>query len=306
MDLNKTLVFLSVAQSGSFTIAAEELGMTKSKVSRQVKELEEELETQLLHRTTRRLSLTQMGQIFFDNCKPLVSQLLRSEQLIKSQQVEPSGVLRITYPTAMGLKVFSEITNEFIKTHPKVQVEVILSDGAEDLVGKGIDCAIRGGVLEDSSIICRHLFLCERGVFASPEYLERCQSVESPKDLSALNWVSFNTWRQDKIKMIGDEGIVKVALKNQVLNVNSLLFLKQSLVDGVGIGVLPSFLSNGPEMSGELVRVLPNYKMEDIDFYLVYPNTAFLSPALQAFKNFCYQKVDGVLLSDSENPVFSR
>lgn len=306
MDLNKTLVFLSVAQSGSFTIAAEELGMTKSKVSRQVKELEEELKTQLLHRTTRRLSLTQMGQVFFDNCQPLVSQLLRSEQLIKSQQVDPSGVLRVTYPTAMGLNVFSKITNEFIKNHPRIQVEVILSDGAEDLVGKGLDCAIRGGVLEDSSIICRHLFLCERGVFASPEYLEHCQPIESPKDLSLLNWVSFNTWRQDKIKMIGDDGIVKVMLKNQVLNVNSLLFLKQSLIDGVGIGVLPSFLSNDLEASGELVRVLPDYKLEDIDFYLVYPNTAFLSPALQAFKAFCYQKVDGFLQNTPESPIFTR
>ena len=298
MDLNKTQVFLSVALTGSFTLAANDLGMTKSKVSRQVRELEEELKVQLFHRTTRRISLTHMGQLFFNACEPLVAQLQETEQLLKSKITEPSGVLRVTYPSALGLNLFAEITNDFIKEYPKVQVEVILSDSTEDLVGQGIDCAIRGGVLDDSSIICRLLFSCERGIYGSPDYLDGFQEIQEPKDLSRLDWVSFKTWRQNTIKLIGENGSLKVPIQNQVMNVNSLLFLQTSLLNGVGVGVLPSFLSDAEISEGKLKRVLPDYRLEDIDFYLVYPNTSFISPALQAFKDFCYRRIEQLGLSN--------
>jgi len=298
MDLNKTQVFLNVAQTGSFTLAANDLGMTKSKVSRQVRELEEELKVQLFHRTTRRISLTHIGQLFFNACEPLVAQLQETEQVLQSKITEPSGVLRVTYPSALGLTLFTRITNDFIKAYPKVQVEVILSDSTEDLVGQGIDCAIRGGVLDDSSIICRLLFSCERGIYASPDYLADHQDIEEPRDLTSLNWVSFKTWRQNTIKLIGESGNLKVPIQNQVMNVNSLLFLQTSLIDGVGVGVLPSFLSDSQVREGKLKRLLPEYRLEDIDFYLVYPNTSFISPALQAFKEFCYQRVEQLGLSN--------
>ncbi len=291
MDLNRTLIFLTVAQAGSFTKAAEDLGITKSKVSRQVKELEKHLEIQLFHRTTRQISLTQMGLRFYQSCEPLVAQLKKSEQMIKSQKMEPSGTLKITFPPALGVNLFSRITSEFIKKFPKVQLEILLSDGSEDLIGKGIDCAIRGGVLEDSSIICRHLFSCERGIFASPEYLEKAKEIRELRDLNSHSWVSFINWRQNKMKLVGPDGAHKVSITQPVIQVNSILYLHEVLVGGSGLGILPSFISNISVKSGSVVRVLPEYRLEDIDFYLVYPNSSYISPALQAFKEFCYESI---------------
>ncbi len=291
MDLNKIQIFIMVAKTNSFTLAAEDLGMTKSKISRQVKELEQDLEIQLFHRTTRRISLSQAGQKLYSICEPLVSELELSERKVKSFELEPSGILTVTFPSALGMKLFSNITNEFSKKYPKVQLDVILSDNVEDLVGKGIDCAIRGGVLEDSSIICRHLFSCQRGLFASPQYLEDNSTPRQANDLLKLDWVAFKPWRQNKIKLLGPSGVEKLAISKHDMSVNSLLFLQQALKDDVGVGVLPSYLSDQSEAQGELVRVLPDYKLDDLDFYLVYPNALYLSPALQAFKEFCYQTI---------------
>lgn len=295
MDISKVSIFIEVADQESFTLAAENLDMTRSKVSRHIKELEDSLEVQLFHRTTRNVTLTQMGQRFYDNTKHLITELNDAERKLKLNKVVPSGVLRVSFPSALGIEVLSRLTSGFLNAYPKVQMEVVLSDAPEDLISKGIDCAIRGGDLQDSSIICRYLFAFSRCLYTSAS-LEGLSGLKSPSDLKHFNWVAFKNWKDPNLHLIstsGDEYSVRLA--KPVLNANSLLFVRNALLEGVGIGVLPEFLASEGLKEGRLIRLLPEYSLKSIEFYFVYPNTSYVSPALNVFKEYCYKNLESIL-----------
>ena len=189
MDLNETLIFARIVQAGSFTGAAKELGMPKSTVSRKLSELEERLGARLLQRTTRKLSLTELGQIYYRDCERIVAQLEEAEVSITELQAEPRGLLRITAPLNFGF--LGGIVADFLDHNAPLQVELVCTDRMVDLVEEGFDIGIRVGRLSDSSLIARSLGSGYGIAVASPPYLKLHGKPRNPADLKGHECIWF-------------------------------------------------------------------------------------------------------------------
>ncbi|MBX9769040.1 MAG: LysR family transcriptional regulator, partial [Bdellovibrionales bacterium] len=191
MDLNEISVFIRVVQTGSFSLAANQLGMPNSTVSHRVSSLEKRLGITLLQRTTRKLHVTPLGEAYFKKCLQGLEALQIAEQDIVSNQKEPQGLLRITAPAELGSTVLPQIVSDFTKKYPKVQVESILTDRRVDLLGEGVDLAIRAGPLKDSSLIAKKIGSSYFAPFASTKYLKAKGTPHQPKDLSGHDCLLF-------------------------------------------------------------------------------------------------------------------
>ncbi|HUH02971.1 MAG TPA: LysR family transcriptional regulator, partial [Kofleriaceae bacterium] len=189
MDLNEILIFTRVVQAGSFTGAARSLEMPKSTVSRKVSELEERLGARLLQRTTRKLSLTDVGRTYFEHAARVVAEVEEAEQAVTRMQEAPRGLLRVTTPLNFGY--LGPMVASFLDRYPEVQVEIVCADRVVDLVHEGFDVAVRAGELGDSTSIARNLGALESFVIASPAFLARHGAPEQPRDLERFDCVVF-------------------------------------------------------------------------------------------------------------------
>src|SRR4051794_6644985 len=178
MDLNEMLVFTRVVQAGSFTAGAAALGMPKSSVSRKVSELEERLKARLLQRTTRKLSLTDVGRIYYEHCARIVSEVEDAERAVNSLQETPRGLLRVTAPTNFAF--LGPIVSDYLKRYPEVRVDLFCTGRTVDLVEERFDVAIRAGALADSSLIARSLGSAKWLLVATPAYLKKRGRPKSP------------------------------------------------------------------------------------------------------------------------------
>ena len=172
-DLNDTLVFVRVVEHGSFIAAARSLQLPKTTVSRKVQDLETRLGAQLLHRTTRKLGLTEAGNIYFEHCQRIARELDEAESAVGQLQQGPRGWLRITAPYSLGIERIAPLLGEFHTLHPDVRVEMLLTNENVDIIDKELDIALRVGPLPDSTFIARSLATLRTQVFASVAYLER-------------------------------------------------------------------------------------------------------------------------------------
>ncbi len=182
-DLNDTLVFVKVVEHGSFIAAAKALRLPKTSVSRKVQELEVRLGAQLLHRTTRKLGLTEAGNVYFEHSQRIARELEEAESAVGQLQGGPRGWLRITAPYSIGVTWIAPLLGEFHARYPEVRVEMLLSNEPLDLISKEIDVALRGGNLPDSNLVARRLSVFRTQVYASPIYLERHGEPLHPDDL---------------------------------------------------------------------------------------------------------------------------
>src|ERR1700741_185473 len=183
IDLNDIVVFVKVAQFGSFNRAAHSLGMPVSTVSRKVTALEERLGVTLLQRTTRKLSLTALGRAYYNQCSEPLSHLFDAEQVLTQTQKQPAGLLRISAPVILGQEAFYAFLSSFLKTYPLVKADLFITNLFLDLIGENIDVAIRFGELQDSSLIAQRIGKSVRYVVAAPEYLRGRLPPSRPEDL---------------------------------------------------------------------------------------------------------------------------
>ena len=182
-DLNDTLVFLKVVEAGSFIAAARALRLPKTTVSRKVQNLELRLGAQLLHRTTRKLGLTEAGYVYYENCQRIARELEEAESAVAQLQGGPRGWLRITAPYSLGIERLAPLLGEFRARHPELKVEMLLSNESLDLIDRELDVALRIGDLPDSGLVARPLARLRTGVFASPSYIKRYGEPRHPEEL---------------------------------------------------------------------------------------------------------------------------
>ena len=281
MDLNEILVFAKVVQAGSFIGASRELDMPKSTVSRKVSELEERLGARLLQRTTRKLSLTEVGQAFYRHAVRVVAEAEEAELVVGRMQEVPRGHLRITTPLNFGYLGSTVVS--FLEHYPEVQIEVVCADRVVDLIQEGFDLAIRAGQLVDSTLIVRSLGVLRNYVVASPAFLERHGTPEEPQDLSHTDCVVFgagperSTW-----KLHGNGKTLSVDVRARFI-VNDFDFLEQAVRSGLGVAMLPVFRCIEPLRTKKLERVLPKWSSPQTPVHAVYPSTRHLSPKVKAF-----------------------
>jgi DNA-binding transcriptional LysR family regulator len=289
MDLNEIAVFTRVVQAGSFTAAAKALGMPKSTVSRKVADLEERLAARLLQRTTRKLSLTDAGRLYFDHGVRIVHELEAAETAVGSLQSRPRGLLRVTAgPNAPWL---GDIVADYMKRNPEVQIELLITGRTVDLVEERFDVGIRAGALADSSLVARKLGNATWFLVATPAYLKKRGRPRTHDDLRQHDCLLFGagspsvTVRLDR----GDESAhVPIAAR---LLVSDFDVLGAAALTGLGIGLLPAFQCVEALRAHRLDRVLHDWAAPSTPMHIVYPTARHLSATVKSFVEYVQQRM---------------
>lgn len=274
-------VFAAVVDRGSFVAAADALGMSRPAVSRHVAELEERLRVRLLHRTTRRLSLTPEGAIFHARCKAVLDALDEAEAEVVARTDEAAGQLRINVPVTFGLLHLAPLWPDFMARHPRVTLDVTLSDRVVDMVDEGYDLAVRIAQLPGSTLISRRLSSTRIVLCASPGYVARHGAPEHPSDLAHRDTVAYgllstgDTWTFE-----GPRGPVAVTVEPR-LRTNSGDTCRAAALAGAGIILQPSFLVGDDLRAGRLVELLPAYRSIELGIHAVYPSRRHVAPKVR-------------------------
>jgi len=281
MDLNELLVFTRVVQAGSFTAAARRLKMPKSSVSRKVSDLEERIGARLLHRTTRKLGLTDAGRIYFERAAPIVSDIEQVDQAVGELQAAPRGLLRVTAPLSFAL--IGPMVAAFLERYPDVHVELVCSDRVVNLVEEGFDVAIRAGHLVDSALIARRLGAFKRVLVASAGYLKRHGRPKSPADLEKHPCIVFESTPTPTLWTLhSGEKTIDVRVPARLL-ANDMDLMLDAARGGIGIAWLPEHLLAVDLARGRLKRVLTDWTSPETPVHAVYPSARHLSPKVFAF-----------------------
>lgn len=281
MDLNEIAVFAKVVEVGSFVRASRELSMPKSTVSRKVSELEERLGARLLQRTTRKLSLTDVGRTYYAHAARVLAEVEEAELAVTRMQEVPRGRLRVSAPINIGY--LGPLFTSFLERYPEVDLEMVCSDRVSDLIEEGFDVAIRIGKLADSSLIARYLGSSKSYAVASPQLLQHRAALKSPKELERFPAVLFGAMPEPTVwRLVRGDEEVKVTLRPRFV-VNDFDLVHRGALDGQGIALLPGERAHDDLRTKKLVHLLPDWCSPAAPFHAVYPSTRHLSPKVKAF-----------------------
>ncbi len=284
-------VFVAVVEAKSFTGAAATLGLTKSAVSRRVSDLEEHLGVRLLHRTTRRLSLTEAGERYLDHARAALAEALAAEDAATELQRVPRGRLRINTPMSFGRLHVAPAIPAFLERYPEIDVDMTMDDRVVDLVEGRYDVAIRVGKLPDSSLVARRLAPSLNALCAAPSYLKAHGAPASPEDLlehNCLLYAYFSETNEWTFVRDAHQERVRVSGSYQVNNSEAL---REALLQGAGISRIPTFIV-GPDLAeGRLVSLLPDYEMPSQEIYAVWAERRHLPTRVRVFIDFLSERI---------------
>jgi len=281
--LDGIAAFACVVDSGSFSAAARRLKVSKSAVSANVQRLEERLGVRLLHRTTRRLAVTEAGAAYYRHCARILTEAEAAEQAAGALQREPRGTLRISAPNSFGWMHVAPAIPAFLERYPEIGVDISLSAAHVNLVDERLDLAIRIGVLQDSPLVVRKLAPSRLVLCAAPAYLKAHGTPRTPAELARHNCLCTSTlpWG-DEWRLSGERGEVRVAVRGSVRS-NSAEMLRAAALDALGIAVLPSWAVGEQLRNGALRRVLEAWEPPKSTIYAVYPGNRLMSMKVRAF-----------------------
>ncbi|MDH3416620.1 MAG: LysR family transcriptional regulator [Gammaproteobacteria bacterium] len=279
--------FVAVVETGSFTAAADRLGIAKSATSRRMASLESRLGVQLLQRTTRRLNLTDTGRSFYERSARILADLEEAEAAVHQEHGELRGKLRIAMPLAFSISHMCEPIAEFARMYPKVTFDLDLNDRRVDLVQEGMDLALRIGHLSDSSLIARRLFDSHTVICASPAYVEEHGAPQTVEDLRDHHCLVYGNL-SDPTRWVGrdNEGVEHRVDVRATLSASSGDFLAQLAARGRGIVMQPTFIAGALIRQGKLMPLLTDYQWPAAPAFAVYPPTRHLSFRVRTFIDF--------------------
>lgn len=284
-------IFVAVVECGSFSLAAEKLGVTKSAVSKRVTQLEDELGIRLLNRTTRKLSLTEAGKRYYDHVSQALALAQQGMDAVTELQGEPKGKLKITAPMSFGVLYIAPIIAEFLEQFPKVTIDLQLEDQMVDLIEGEFDLAIRIGNLPISNLVAKRLVNCKSVLCASPEYINRNGSPQKPSDLIGHNCLVYSYFRGGSEWTFEQQhNEFKVIPKGNFI-VNNSEAIRRALIEGLGVGQLPTFLVSKDILSGKLQPIMTPYSLPEHAIYAVFPERKHLPHKVRAFMEFVADKL---------------
>jgi DNA-binding transcriptional LysR family regulator len=297
MDLFQAMsVYVKVVEAGSMTAAASQCEMSTTMVGNHLKALEQRLGVRLLNRTTRRQRLTEFGSAYYQRCLEVLGLVADSERLAEQALDEPSGNLRITAPLTFGTERLAPALSEFSLQNPRVKLDVVLTNRRPDLLENGLDVAFRLGALEPSNLIARPLIDYTLTMCASPEYLARRGTPQTPEDLRHHDCLSFaypagDDWQsvQKEWRLAGPDGEVSVGVSGPML-INSSAGLHQAALTGMGIVMMPDALVEQDLRDGKLLALMPDFCPPSRPMRLVYAQDRYRLPKLRRFVDFAVQK----------------
>jgi DNA-binding transcriptional LysR family regulator len=279
-------VFVRVARSGSFAGGARELGISRAMATKHIMQLESSLGTRLFNRTTRSLSLTDVGGSYLERCQQVLLDVEEMEAAVTHMQTEPRGILKVSAPPVIGATHITRAITEFLKIHTDLTVELILQSNPGDLIDGGIDVAIYLGALDDTSMVARKLASSSMVVCGSPDYLLRYGIPIKPEDLlehsCLVNWASSP---RNKWKFKSDSGCSVITVSGR-LQANVADAIRVAAIDGLGLVMLASYVVARDIERGKLKPVLENYTLPPLDIHAVYPHRKYLSAKVRSFLDF--------------------
>lgn len=267
------ILFAVVVREGSFTRAATKLGITKQSVSERVANLEASLGVRLLERTTRQLRVTNSGATYFERCSAIADQVTEANSEVQQRDADPVGLLRVVAPVMFGRRFLGPVVADFMREHPRVTVELVLTDRRVNVIDEGFDVAIVLGVLDDSTLVSRKLTEAAVHYVASPAYLKKYGAPKSLRDARCIGFGPFETW---------EVGGVKTRI-DPVLMVNDSEFACDAAIRGLGVARLPSVLTDAPLKNGKLKVLYANKTSMRRTLHVVYPSRAYLPAKVRAF-----------------------
>ncbi|AKS41503.1 LysR family transcriptional regulator [Wenzhouxiangella marina] len=288
-------VFRRVIELNGFAAAARDLDLSNAAVSKIIKELEADLGVQLIQRTTRSLRLTDTGHDYFNQITRILDELEEADDAVRSSVSEPRGVLRISAPLSLGLVLLSQIFARFAARYPELELDVEFGDQPVDLIEGRFDLAVRGGLLQDSSLKARKLMDIERVVCASPGYLASFGTPERPEDLSKHRCLIYSLSASPRNWMLEKEGTVtRVAIEGG-FRANNSLAVRDAAIEGLGIALVPKIYAVDALESGRLIRVLPEWGGELHALYGVYPQHREASLKVRFLLDFLVEAIEKAL-----------
>lgn len=281
-------IFTRVVECASFTKAAATLGVPRSSVSAAVIELEARVGARLLHRTTRKVSLTQDGAAFYERCGRVIADVEDTENLFRQTSAKPSGRLRIDVPGRIGRLVIAPSLPGFLERYPEIDIELGVTDRAVDLVQDGVDCVLRVGPLSDSGLIARQIGKLPLINVASPAYIGKHGMPKSPNGLGdhwAVNYASPSSGRIEQWEWMEDGDLRTTTMRSRV-TVNSAEAYIACCLAGLGLIQIPAYDVKEHLEAGELVEVMLEHRADDMPLTLLYPHRQHVSRRLQVFADW--------------------
>ncbi|MFM0277770.1 LysR family transcriptional regulator [Paraburkholderia sediminicola] len=295
-------VFSRVVEAGSFTVAAQKMNTTTAQTSRSVADLEAHLRTRLLHRTTRRIALTDAGQRYLERCQQILQDIDQAEGEARDAQAKPIGKLRVHSMTSFGIRYLVPLIARYGEKFPAVNVDLTLSQRLPDLLEDGFDVSLSlAKELADSNHVSQRIGSSFSVACASPAYLERYGVPGRPSDLDKHTCVQLVTpvGGSDTWVFNGDGDSERYKLKGNTFRVNIPEALAAGVAAGMGVGVLP-VSSIGSELASErLVRVLPEYKLDELNIYAIYPSRQYLDAKIKTWIEFLRDELPAALDRDA-------
>nr|WP_116606196.1 LysR family transcriptional regulator [uncultured Albidiferax sp.] len=300
-DLNDMAYFAEVVERGGFAAAGRALGLPKSRLSRRVAELEARLGVRLLQRTTRKLSLTEVGEIYHRHCMAMRDEADAAADAVAQVQTEPRGTIRVACPVTLAQTTLGEVMPLFLARYPLVKVDMRVSNRVVDLVEEGVDVALRVRLtLEDSgSLVVKSFGSAHSLLVTSPQQLARQGQPATVDDLARLDSVSMSATEGRAVwHLLGPDGQVHTVQHQPRYVADDLLTLKLAVLGGVGISVLPAYMCTEELRLGQLVPVLPGWAPRPGVFHAVFPSRRGMVPAVRRFLDFLEERaVGGYLLA---------
>lgn len=298
-SFNAIPIFIAVTDNAGFSSAARQLGISKSAVSKRITQLEDQLGARLFHRTTRKLSLTEAGERFYEYAAQANRSAQQAEDAVHELKGEPRGILKIQLPMTLGQMHIAPLIPIFLQRYPHLEIDLVMDDRHINLVEQGYDLAVRAGDMPDSNLIARPLAPLHSVVCASPKFLQAFeqqfkQTLDQPPRLTKANCITYSYSSNANIWQFVSSQASKPSHKIKVsgnYRVNNSAALKQALIAGVGIGRLPTFIVGDAIKRGELVALFQDYKMPSKSLYAVYPERQYLPTKVRAFLDFLIEKL---------------
>ncbi len=289
--LTEMEAFATVVDQGGFTDAARKMGISKSAVSKHVSSLEARLGARLLNRTTRRVSPTEIGLVYYDRARRVLNDAGEADSIVTAMQSAPSGVLRMSVATDFGVSLLSPVLDEFLTDYPDISVNMVLKNRYVELISEGFDMSIRVGEMEDSSLRARKITETTQRLIAAPRYFQahgrpgKIDDLNDHRLLHYSNQASANVWR-----ITAPSGEVRQVRGTGWLTVNDGQSLLNAAVKGMGIAYLPSFLYHDAMRDGLVVDVIPDLPPTTLGIYAVYPPGRYTQPKVRAFIDFLVER----------------
>lgn len=283
-NLNRLTYFVAVVETGSFTGAAERLGITKAVVSQQVARLEEDVSTTLLVRTTRKVEPTEAGRSFYQRCALVLREAEDAFEELAETAAAPSGLIRLTAPFDYGVSVVVPAITAFTRRFPACKADVVLADQTLDLVTRNIDLAIRVGWLTDTSFQARRLGSFRQLLVAAPVLADRVAGLSAPEGIAALPFVANTALREPlNWQFSRDESERRMVTVRAAISLDATFAVREAVREGAGLSVLPDYAVAGDLASGRLVHVLPQWSLPSGGIHAVFPAARFRPTKVRVF-----------------------